>query len=191
MTRWEIINFFILTRGYKSFLEIGTAKGDTFNRVIAERKVSVDPDTSTAATYHMTSDEFFMEHQDKFDIIFIDGLHLCQQVYSDITNGLSHLNRNGTIVMHDCHPYTYMMQVPIPKIAESQWWTGDVWKAFVRARATLPYEMYVIDDDLGCGVIDTSVLKQSNTDDLPIDMKQMRYKDFLVHPEWMNYKYLK
>ena len=59
MTRWEIINRFIMERNYWSFLEIGTKYGETFRQVAAEVKKSVDPDPRTAATFVMTSDTYF------------------------------------------------------------------------------------------------------------------------------------
>jgi len=188
MQRWEIINLFILARGYRSFLEIGTDRGDTFERIIAEQKISVDPNPDTSATYCTTSDEFFGWFRERVDVIFIDGMHLCKQAYRDVMNGLQHLNRNGMIIMHDCRPETYVMQIPDPEIGRTQCWTGDVWKAFVRARAELPYEMYVIDADMGCGIIDTASDKRDDTSALPVDMDRMMYSDFMAHPEWFNYK---
>ena len=188
MTRWDIINMFIYARHYKSFLEIGTLRGDTFVRVQAERKVSVDPDIHTNATHHMTSDEYFAGTDEKFDIIFIDGLHLCEQAYRDIMNGLAHLNPGGVIVMHDCHPTMERDQYPNPELAKLYVWTGDVWKAFVRARTELPYEMYVIDNDMGCGVIDTAYPNETDVSGLPSDMKTMTWHQFQNHPEWMNYR---
>lgn len=189
MTRWDIINHFILARNYKSFLEIGTGKGDTFRRVLADERTSVDPDPATNATYIMTSDEYFMTHNEKFDIIFIDGLHLCQQAYRDIQNSLKHLNAGGVVVMHDCDPGdSYVMQIPNPNIGKYRSWTGDVWKAFVKARALLPYELYVITEDLGCGIIDTTIQKFSDTSSLPINMESMTFTDLVTHTHWLNYQ---
>ena len=58
-TRYDLINAFIKARKYKSFLEIGTAGGETFRAVNCEIKVSVDPCKEAGATFQMTSDEFF------------------------------------------------------------------------------------------------------------------------------------
>ena len=185
MTRWEIINRIIGDRGYRSFLEIGTQYGATFTRVDVPVKVSVDPDPRTAATYVMTSDEYFREHKDKFDLVFVDGLHECGQAYRDVMNALEILNKGGVIVMHDCHPTDRQMQEPY---CGQYFWTGDVWKAFVMLRGTLAHEMYVIDQDFGCGIIDTAKRRKKKTEGLPKDMKAMTYEDFVDHPEWMDFR---
>ena len=185
MTRWEIINAFIGKRGYKAFLEIGTGHGETFRQVEAEKKVSVDPKPEYGATYVMTSDVYFSEHRETFDIVFIDGMHECEQAYRDIRNALAVLNRGGVIVVHDCKPEDEEMQRPY---RGQSLWTGDVWKAFVKARAELGHRCYVIDQDFGCGIIDTAKKRTKSADGLPKDMAGMTYEDFVKHPEWMDYR---
>lgn len=185
MTRWEIINAIIKDRGYKSFLEIGTKHGETFTQVNTEAKVSVDPDPKTTPTYRMTSDEYFREHSETFDLVFVDGLHECGQAYRDVMNALKVLNRGGVIVMHDCHPESREMQEPY---RGQYFWTGDVWKAFVALRAVLNHEMYVIDQDFGCGIIDTAKKKTKDTTGLPTDMTRMKYEDFVNHPGWFDFR---
>lgn len=188
MNRYDVINHFVTTRGYKSFLEIGTLNGETFRAVKCPHKVSVDPVPRTNPTYCMTSDEFFKTNKETFDIVFIDGLHECNQVWRDITNSLKSLNHGGVIVMHDCHPTSERMQ---EHHTESQYgydWTGDVWKAFVKARAELPYELYVLDHDMGCGIIDTTKPKTTDTSSYPTDMDHLNYGHFLAHPDWFNFR---
>lgn len=135
----------------------------------------------------MTSDEYFAQTADTFDIIFIDGLHEYSQVDRDIKNALKHLNKHGVIIMHDCHPNSEACQRHCSYYPGGEW-TGDCWKAYVKNRAELPYEMCVWDHDWGCGVIDTNKEKISDTSSLPIDMDKMTYQDFVAHPEWMNFK---
>jgi hypothetical protein len=85
------------------------------------------------------------------DLIFIDGLHHADQVMRDIIHSLQVLTENGTIVVHDCNPMNKEIQM-VPRITGG--WTGDVWKAWVKLRATRDdLKMYVIDADSGCGVI--------------------------------------
>lgn len=151
MNRISIINDLISKNNYKSYLEIGVRDGSCFNVINCENKVGVDPDLSSAATVHLTSDDYFKELDGKFDIIFIDGLHHADQVSKDISNSLKHLNEGGTIVMHDCLPTSKRMQ-EIP-LQEQNEWTGDVWRAFLEYRANPNLEMAVSNCDWGCGLI--------------------------------------
>ena len=195
MNRYDIINQFISDRGYQRYLEIGTKHGDCLTRVNAPVRISVDPDPRSVASYVMTSDEFFdmtkiypsMENAFVPDIIFIDGLHEHNQVWRDIQNALSILDPGGVVILHDCLPTSEKMQEYHTE-SQDALWTGDVWKAFVKARAELPYELYTIDTDFGCGIIDTRVRKRSATASLPTDMEQMTYKQYVSHPNWMNRK---
>jgi hypothetical protein len=182
VTRWEIVNEIIADRGYQSFLEIGTQRGETFRNVDIPLKVSVDPDPDCGATYCMTSDEYFREHAETFDIVFVDGLHECNQAFRDIRNALAVLNKGGVVVVHDCLPEDREMQ---EAYHGQSLWTGDVWKAFVKARAEVPYEAYVIDQDFGCGIIDTAKKRKKKPAGLPENMADMKYEDYESHPEWM------
>jgi len=188
--RFDIINHFIKARNYQSYLEIGTLYGASFNNVHCPIKVSVDPDPNTHATHHLTSDAFFEQFPDvHFDIVFIDGLHERNQVYRDIHNSLQCLNPGGVIVLHDCLPTSERMQEHHTESQYGEPWTGDVWKAFVKARTELPYEMYVVNDDMGCGVIDTTFKKVTKTNDLPTDMDDMTYQQYVENlGTWMNVK---
>lgn len=185
MTRWEIINAIIADRGYKSFLEIGTKYGETIKQVNVPVKVSVDPDPRTGATFMMTSDEYFRDHRDRFDLVFVDGLHECGQAFRDVENALKILNKGGVIVMHDCHPQTEEMQEPY---RGQFFWTGDVWKAFVQLRGVLAHEMYVIDQDFGCGIIDTKKRRKTPPPQGIVNMRDLTYRDFVEHPEWMDFR---
>ena len=75
MNRWDVINSYIRKFGYKDYLEIGIESGVCRDNVIAENKTTVDPDThANNPTFLMTSDEFFSQNKETFDIVFIDGL---------------------------------------------------------------------------------------------------------------------
>lgn len=152
LSRTSILNTLVERYGYTSYLEIGQGfRRVNFDWIQCLIKIGVDPDRSLKAAYQMTSDEFFRINNDTFDLIFIDGLHHAEQVERDILNALEVLNENGTILVHDCNPITREMQI-VPR--SQGLWTGDVWKAWVRLRATRPsLKMYVIDADEGCGLI--------------------------------------
>lgn len=152
LSRTNILNTLVERYGYSSYLEIGQGLSQAnFDWVRCRTKIGVDPDKSLNAAYPMTSDEFFALNKAAFDLIFIDGLHQADQVERDILNALQVLNENGSILVHDCNPTSLEMQV-IPR--SQKVWTGDVWKAWVRLRATRPdLKMYVIKAESGCGLI--------------------------------------
>jgi len=148
----DIINALIKKNGYKSYLEIGVHRRFmNFDNIEIEYKVGVDP-IPEAEVLQMTSDDFFNTNKEKFDIIFIDGLHHSDQVHKDIANALHCLNDGGTIVVHDCSPTSEEMQI-IPG-DESKVWTGNGWKAWVWYRGMRDdLSMSVVDIDWGCGII--------------------------------------
>lgn len=157
MTRYQIINHLIVKHNYKTFLEIGTQEKISYNEVIIDEKISIDPDPKANADFTMTSDQFFNINTKKFDIIFIDGLHHADFTYRDILNSLKILNENGTIVVHDIIPYSYEAQIiPFEKAIENNIfaWNGDVWKAWIKMRIDhRELLMYCVDTDHGCGII--------------------------------------
>lgn len=171
MTRTEIINSLIDKHGYKEYLEIGvntpSQPGYNWVGVKAMFKCGVDPNVDT--TFRMTSDAFFEETSMMFDIIFIDGLHIFEQVYRDITNSLNHLNPNGTIVVHDCNPITEITQ---RRERASDAWHGDVWKAIVKLRMEeIGLTIHTVDTDEGCAIIrrGSQILLPVSPDEDPYD----------------------
>jgi hypothetical protein len=151
--RTSLLNTLIERYGYTSYLEIGQGKAeDNFDLVNCRIRVGVDPDSSCNAPYRMTSDEFFEQNKDSFDLVFIDGLHQSDQVYADIINSLKYLNENGTILVHDCNPTSEEMQT-VP-LTDQGHWTGDVWKAWVKLRSErADLDMFVLEKGDGCGLI--------------------------------------
>jgi len=154
MTRTEIINGLIEKNNYTSYLEIGVntpaQPGYNWVGVNIQTKHGVDPNVET--TYKMTSDDFFEKHiTQKYDIVFVDGLHLHEQVYRDIINSLNNLNNNGIIVVHDCNPTSEITQ---RRERASDAWHGDVGKAIVQLRVENPnIEIYTVNTDEGCAII--------------------------------------
>ena len=60
------------------------------------------------------SDDFFKTSKDKFDVIFIDGLHTYDQVRRDVINSIKHLKEGGYIALHDMLPRNWKEQhIPI------------------------------------------------------------------------------
>lgn len=165
MNRIDIINKSIKENNYQSYLEIGCDADWCFNQIIAPYKVGVDP--QSGGTVRMTSDDFFFQNTEMFDIIFIDGLHHADQVLKDVENALKVLNPEGIIVMHDINPLDEFMQT-IP-VLYARAWTGDVWKAWVTLRSTrADLEMYtlILDGDL----VGVGIVKRGSQELLKIDV---------------------
>ena len=159
--RFDIINYLIEKNNYVNYLEIGVrAPQACFNRIIAKHKDGVDPVPmgTGEVNYPITSDEFFSlikGHDDiKYDIIFVDGLHVHEQAKKDVLNSLNHLTDNGTIVMHDCSPPSEWHQRPETEYDGHGEWNGTAWRAYVEFRCSRKdLSMSVIDTDFGVGVI--------------------------------------
>jgi len=106
MDKATIINDLIRSKGYDSYLEIGIQEHITWNQIVCGRKVGIEPiwNTGDERIIKATSDEFFADSEEKFDLIFIDGDHNEDAVSRDITNSLLSLKEGGTIVLHDAFP---------------------------------------------------------------------------------------
>tara|TARA_B100000780_G_scaffold229158_1_gene168701 strand:+ start:14 stop:709 length:696 start_codon:yes stop_codon:yes gene_type:complete len=180
-TRFEIIQNIIEFKKYKSYLEIGCDRNQSFSNINIDKRVGVDP--VEGGTHKMTSDEFFSNNNDKFDIIFIDGLHQYEQVIKDVKNSLNCLTKNGIILLHDCLPRTLWNQV-YPRINSD--WNGDVWKAIVECRTYENIDTYTCIADRGIGVI----VPRKNINKLILnkkDFKGLKYKDYYQnHEQYMN-----
>lgn len=171
MNRTEIINLYANKINAQSYLEIGVRfANDNFNQIKVLKKIGVDPGSEGIfeGTHCMTSDEYFLQNTETFDIVFIDGLHEQKQVSKDIENSLLVLNDGGVIICHDMNPRTKEHQLSNKdpyrhKYVEEQkrlgnneygLWTGDCWKSFAFFRSTrTDLEMFVVDTDFGVGII--------------------------------------
>ncbi|MDA8567283.1 class I SAM-dependent methyltransferase [Candidatus Pelagibacter bacterium] len=175
--RYDIINKIIIKKNYISYLEIGCFKDETFNQININKKIGVDP--VSGGNLRMTSDQFFIENKDKFDLIFIDGLHVYEQVIKDIFNSIKILNENGIILIHDCLPRKLWYQTPTRM---SDTWNGDVWKAIVECRTLENIDTYTCLADEGIGVI--KVQKNKNLLNLNLsNFKNLRYKEYYKNRE--------
>lgn len=152
MNRWDLLNQIAARIGARTYLEIGVQGGHAFSRVEVERKVGVDPDPSSAATIHLPSDAYFasLDSEERFDLVFVDGLHHREQVVRDVENSIRHLSPGGAIVVHDCNPPTERAG---GRAMCGGVWCGDVWRGWIDLRRSLDREAFVVDTDLGCGVI--------------------------------------
>ena len=170
-SRLDMINYFIKKNDYKSYLEIGCDKNQIFSQITLNKKIGVDP--YSGGNVRKTSDDFFKENAEKFDLIFIDGLHVYDQVKRDIVNSINFLNEEGVILVHDCLPDTIGKQA-VPRYKMQ--WNGDVWKAIVDLRQRDDLEIHTCFVDQGIGIIK----KENNSSTLKIDKKtqDLKFSDF-------------
>jgi hypothetical protein len=173
LNRFDLINLIIQNKfpfGSK-YLEIGLRNADDcFNKVIATDKHAVDPGTEirqmpeNVELYNTTSDEFFKNLEAgnldipkdyKWDIIFVDGLHLADQVYRDLCNASNYLNPEGFILANNCNPDHWQKAHSDydDYLKAQREWNGTVWKAIYRARTEWDCMIYTIDSDQGICVI--------------------------------------
>jgi hypothetical protein len=170
--RQFIVQKIIDLKDYNSYLEIGTFKDELFNQIKCKKKVGVDP--VSGGTIRKTSDQFFLDNKEKFDCIFIDGLHYYNQVKKDISNSIKILNSGGIILLHDCLPNNHYEQA-VPRCQIT--WNGDVWKAIVECRTNKDIDTYTCYADHGIGVI----LKKDNKNILKINDKdffKLKFEDY-------------
>ncbi len=133
-----------------SYLEIGVSRGKTFHKVIASRKVAVDPkfrfdvDAKRAlfpnSTYRqVTSDAYFgtLPPAERFDVIYLDGLHVAEQTLRDLMAAIAHLAPDGAIVIDDIFPSSFVAALPDASDFERMRahlavadlsWMGDIYK---------------------------------------------------------------
>lgn len=182
MLRTEIIQSLINKINAKSYLEIGIGPGINFNSIVCDHKISVDPNPYVSVSFKITSDEFFKQNKETFDVIFIDGLHWSKQVYLDILNSLNILNKDGYIICHDMNPHNEFVQ-RYPEPMPGTPWTGDCWKAWVKLKSErTDLDMRVVDTDYGCGIISKgkqTLLDIDNPYDLNYDFFDLNRKKLL------------
>jgi hypothetical protein len=168
-SRTEIINFLLsLNKEDTNYLEIGVRNPEhNYKHIEAHTKYSVDPGVEfkeNPVDFKMTSDEFFqklsaneiLSNDIKFDVIFIDGLHLAMQVDRDITNAVNYIKNDGFIVLHDCNPPTEWNARETYKYKHSPakgGWNGTTWKAFLKWRFNPSINSCCIDSDWGVGIL--------------------------------------
>lgn len=144
-----------------TYLEIGTSYGSTLQAVVAKAKVGVDPNSRfnvrltppSIEIHNLPSDVFFANCQERFDFIYLDGLHEAKQTYRDLINALNALNEGGLILIDDVLPTDLASSLPSEQhaselkkkldIKHSNWF-GDVYKV---VKAVLDFH-----PELGLGV---------------------------------------
>lgn len=146
LSRTYIINKLIAENHLRRYLEIGVSNPWTnFLEIKCPSKTSVDPciqceffDAATIdmfrphITHQMTSDEFFAQNHDTFDIVFIDGDHSYEQSLRDLNNALRVIPVGGFVVLHDAMPIDYDA-TQITNFEKHLPYNGEVWKTVLSA----------------------------------------------------------
>ena len=174
--RISLVNFLISkTGGWTSsrYLEIGCNKNRLFDAVAVDHKVGVDP--VRGGTKRVTSDEFFAENTEEFDVIFIDGLHEYWQLRTDTLNALQCLAPSGWIVFHDLLPSSWISQ-HVPRIAGK--WNGDCWKVAVELASAEGLEFHIVKIDEGVGIL-RKVSNQYSIPDESSKLSQAGFAEFV------------
>lgn len=204
-----------------NYFEIGVQTGFCFFKIKADHKVAIDPSfvikwTNRTRAYltnasnfnnkffELTSDDFFIQQTNYIkaiggiDVIFIDGLHLFEQVVLDVENSLKYLNKGGVILVHDCNPLTESAAIraytsdEVREMNPPGWaniWNGDVWKTIVKMRSTRSdLDIKVFNTDHGVGVIRVGIPERV----LPLNesqLQQLTYQDLHnSREEYLNLK---
>ena len=198
MKRWDVLNRIADHVRALRYVEIGVQGGDCFRRVRAPIwKAGVDPDPSSSATCHATSDAYYAaldaacasgstsRAMESADLVFVDGLHHAEQVSRDVANALRYLRHPGAVVLHDVNPPTE--EAAAVPMRTDVVWCGDVWRAWLDLRETLlDRDLFVVDTDLGCGVVLPLLPGASRRDPLVVPEERRTWEEFSRNrAEWL------
>ena len=180
--RISVVNSALATINPRAkYLEIGCASNSLFNSVITTDKVGVDP--ISGGTLRMTSDDFFQQNKDFFDVVFIDGFHTYEQVKKDAINSANYLSDNGIILFHDFLPLDWMAAIPndLPQLQGR--WNGDCFKfAFELLELGLQFKIISIDEGILCIYGSENISTLSNLEKKPMKkFKELTFDFYFNH----------
>jgi hypothetical protein len=171
--RVAIVNLLLSQKASGNYLEIGCAENYLFDSVLAKNKTGVDPERG--GTHKLTSDEFFQRGvSEKYDVIFIDGLHVYDQVRRDLVNSLRCLAKDGWVALHDMYPRNWKEE-HVPRLAGA--WTGDVWKVAFELAQSPEIDFRIIKIDCGVGVL-RKLKEDAQIIDLSTTLRTKRFPYF-------------
>ena len=173
--RIALVNYLVAQKGGLdcNYLEIGCENNSLFDSVVSTRKTGVDP--ASGGTHRMTSDEFFDANSEKFDVVFVDGLHEYLQVRRDALNALNSINNGGWIAFHDFLPSNWK-EHHVPRISKA--WTGDCWKFAVELAKAEGIEFYIVNIDCGVGLM-RKTAEQYSVPDLSNELIGAKFDRFV------------
>jgi len=146
--RIALVNLLCAGRLDGHYLEIGCQGDLLFDAVAMKNKIGVDPEAG--GTRRMTSDDFFRSNSARFDVVFVDGLHVYDQVHRDVVNAIRFLRPGGWVAIHDMLPHD-AVQEHVPNLSPGPW-SGDVWKVAFELISTDGVDFRIVKVDCGVGV---------------------------------------
>ncbi len=171
--RIALVNLLCATKLDGNYLEIGCQGNTLFDAVPMINKTGVDP--TAGGTHRKFSDDFFKSNKTYFDVIFIDGLHVYDQVHRDVANAIRFLKPGGWVAMHDMLPLN-AIQEHVPNISPGPW-SGDVWKVAFELIASPGIDFKLIKIDCGVGLF-------------KVNDPNASLKDFSEHLQNKRFQYL-
>ena len=180
-----LINDLISDLNYKSYLELGVSVGESWKLISCENKIGVDNNINVANEFdgvvHATTDDYFLNNKDKFDLIYIDALHEKNQVYKDFKNSFNVLNDSGVIIFHDVNPFD---------ISQTHFnSSGDVFELWIELAKT--YKVYIIKNEYDGDSVGIFI-KSKNSKFIDIEVKDYTYQFFSENREdfisYLNYE---
>ena len=180
-----LINDLISDLNYKSYLELGVSVGESWKLISCENKIGVDNNINVANEFdgviHSTTDNYFLNNKDKFDLIYIDALHEKNQVYKDFKNSFNVLNDSGVIIFHDVNPFD-ISQTHFNN-------SGDVFELWIELAKT--YKVYIIKNEYDGDSVGIFI-KSKNSKFIDIELKDYTYQFFSENREdfisYLNYE---
>jgi hypothetical protein len=163
LQKYDIINVLAKKNGHQSYLEIcTTSTGGRFWKIdrkqlrVCHRLVYRCPEQfgdGDEITYRSADEsiENLLPSHPWYDVVFVDPWHNFECSMRDLQAGLSVLQEDGVMIVHDCCPPN--REYASPKPAEGSW-CGVTYSAYIElllSRRDLTY--YTVDTDYGCGVI--------------------------------------
>lgn len=163
--RSDVLQFLINELGYKKYLEVGVQYMENWDRITCDHKQGVEPNKiSNPNIYHGTSDQFFAQNMEMYDLVFIDGDHNYAQVIKDFYNALRYLNEGGAIVFHDALPHTIEYTHELK--------CGTVYKALLEIRSNHFFDFVTFEENHGVCVV------RPHKKDIAIECRNISWEKF-------------
>jgi len=166
-SRVDILNILIDKKGSDiNYLEIGCDLNQTFSKINLSNKYGVDP--IRGGNIRKTSAEFFKDNTTIFDIVFVDGSHLVEDVHLDFINSLNSLNVGGFILLDDVLPKNEINTTRRRLTSVSN---QDAYKIIFFLNQVKHIEFYYLPYDHGLGLV-------KKTSDQYLEISKFNYDEY-------------